>query len=154
VSPDGNYSWDGTRWLPIRQTARLPGGGPTYVSRQLSPDGRFWWDGQQWLPYKRINWNSIQLRTNPPEDAAVLARNLGIWCIVFGTISLLVGGISILALIGGIASLVHWSGFRRSNARAGGKLPGSSKATLGLILTIIGIAELVTSLVLIFAVRG
>lgn len=87
------------------------------VQRQLSPDGLFWWDGQRWLPYKRITWNSIQLRTNPPEDAAILSRNLGIWCIVFGTISLLVGGISILALIGGIAALVHWTGFRRSNAR-------------------------------------
>jgi len=120
----------------------------------LSPDGRFWWDGQRWLPYKRITWNSIQLRTNPPEGAAILSRNLGIWCIVFGTISLLVGGISILALIGGIAALVHWTGFRRSNARAGGTLPGSDKATVGLVLTIIGLAELLTSLALRFALRG
>jgi hypothetical protein len=119
--------------------------------RQLSPDGESWWDGQRWLPYKRITWNSVQLRSNPPEDAATLARNLGIWCIVFGTISLLVGGISILALIGGIASLVHWNTFRRSNLQARGALPGSDKATLGLILTIIGLAELVVSLVLRFA---
>jgi hypothetical protein len=134
----------------VVSTAKDPNG----VSRQISPDGRFWWNGQGWLPYKRITWNSIQLRTNPPEDEAILSRNLGIWCIVFGTISLLIGGISILALIGGIASLVHWNGFRSSNARAGGTLPGSSKATLGLILTIVGIAELVGSLALIVAVRG
>ncbi len=119
----------------------------------MSPDGRFWWDGQRWLPYRRITWNSIQLRTNPPEDAATLARNLGIWCIVFGTISLLLGGISILALIGGIAALVHWTGFRGSNARAGGTLPGSDKATLGLVLTIIGLAEILASLALRFAFR-
>jgi len=124
------------------------------VQRQLSPDGRFWWDGRQWLPYRRITWNSIQLRTNPPEDAAILSRNLGIWCIVLGTISLLLGGISILALIGGIAALVHWTGFRRSNARAGGTLPGSDYATVGLVLTIIGLAELLASLALRIAPRG
>lgn len=124
------------------------------VQRQFSPDGRWWWDGQRWLRYKRITWNSVQLRTNPPEDAAVLSRNLGIWCVVFGTISLLVGGISVLALIGGIAALVHWAGFRKSNSRAGGTLPGSEKATLGLILTIIGLAELVASVALRFAVKG
>lgn len=124
------------------------------MQRQLSPDGKFWWDGQRWLPYKRITWNSTQLHTNPPEDAAVLARNLGIWCIVFGSISLLVGGVSILALIGGIAALVHWAGFRKSNSRAGGTLPGSDKATVGLILTIIGLAEIVASLALIFALRA
>jgi hypothetical protein len=129
-------------------------GQPANVQRQFSPDGRFWWDGQRWLPYKRITWNSIQLRTNPPEDAAVLSRNLGIWCIVFGTMSLLVGGISILALIGGIAALVHWAGFRGSNARAGGTLPGSEKATLGLVLAIVGLTELLGSVVLRFALRG
>jgi hypothetical protein len=68
--------------------------------------------------------------------------------------SLLVGGISILALIGGIAALVHWAGFRGSNARAGGTLPGSEKATLGLVLAIVGLTELLGSVVLRFALRG
>jgi hypothetical protein len=122
--------------------------------RQISADGHSWWDGQRWLPYKRITWNSVQLRSNPPEDAAILARNLGIWCIVFGAISLLLGGISILALIGGIAALVHWTGFRRSNSQAGGKLPGSDTATVGLVLTIIGLTELLASLALRIAFSG
>jgi hypothetical protein len=135
---------------PIASGVSLSGG----FQRQFSPDGRFWWDGQRWLPYQRITWNSVRLRTNPPEDAAILSRNLGIWCIVFGTISLMVGGISILALIGGIAAIVHWMGFRESNARAGGTLPGSEKATLGLILTLVGLAELLASVALRFAFRG
>ena len=129
-------------------------GPSTSFSRQLSPDGRFWWDGQRWLPYKRITWNSVQLRSNPPEDAAILTRNLGIWCIVFGTLSLLVGGISILALIGGIAALVHWAGFRKSNRLMGGTLPGSDKATLGVALAGVGLVELTLALVLRFALHG
>jgi hypothetical protein len=146
----GGAKWVAVEAAPVASAVGSSGG----VQRQFSPDGRSWWDGQRWLPYKRITWNSIQLRTNPPEDAALLARNLGVWCIVFGTISLLVGGISILALIGGVAAFVHWIGFRGSNARAGGTLPGSDKATLGLVLTIIGQAELLASLALRFALRG
>ena len=155
LSPDGKYWWDGSKWVPLDvQSAPPPVVQSGSIQRQFSPDGRWWWDGQRWLPYKPITWNSIQLRSNPPEDAAALARNLGIWCIVLGTISLLVGGISILAVIGGVAALVHWNGFRESNSRVGGTLPGSDNATLGLILTVIGFAELIASLALRFVVRG
>ena len=33
LSPDGNFVWDGSRWISL-----------------LSPDGQMRWDGQRWLP--------------------------------------------------------------------------------------------------------
>ena len=82
----------------------------------------------------------------------MLSRNLGIWCIALGAISLLIGCVSILALIAVIVALVHWGGFRRSNARAGGVLTGSDNATAGLVLAILGLGELLLSLMLRFAI--
>lgn len=37
LSPDGNFAWDGTRWISL-----------------LSPDGRMRWDGQRWLPVQSV----------------------------------------------------------------------------------------------------
>jgi len=93
------------------------------------------------MPYRRITWNSIHLRTNPPEDAASLARNLGVWCFVFGAFGLLgiiVGAFSIMAAIAGIVSIYNAIRFFGANQRARGQLPGAGKAVAGIALSIAG----------------
>jgi hypothetical protein len=160
ISPDGNYWWDGSQWVPVasRPTPALPVPqtiGPASAiaagGRSYSPDGKHWWDGERWLPYKRITWNSLHLGTNPPEDRAGLARNLGMWCAVFGTVALIgvvAGAFSILAAIAGPVAILNGIAFHRNNARSGGRLPGSNKATLGIVLGSVGILEFITALVL------
>ena len=42
MSADGNYWYDGERWVDVNQEA------PPFAQR--SPDGAFWWDGYNWRP--------------------------------------------------------------------------------------------------------
>ena len=42
MSVDGNYWYDGERWVDVNQDA------PPFAQR--SPDGAFWWDGYSWRP--------------------------------------------------------------------------------------------------------
>ena len=42
MSADGNYWYDGERWVDVNQEA------PPFAQR--SPDGAFWWDGYSWRP--------------------------------------------------------------------------------------------------------
>ena len=42
MSVDGNYWYDGERWVDVNQEA------PPFAQR--SPDGAFWWDGSSWRP--------------------------------------------------------------------------------------------------------
>lgn len=42
MSVDGNYWYDGERWVDVNQEA------PPFAQR--SPDGAFWWDGSTWRP--------------------------------------------------------------------------------------------------------
>ena len=145
VSPDGRWLWDGSRWLPTGQPAAQtqPQMVPLLVrGRSLSSDRKFWWDGQRWLPYRAITWNSLHLRLNPPEDHAILSRNLGIWCLVFGILALAqvaLGAFSILAAIAGPVSLYNGVAFFRANRSVGDQLPGARQATLGIVLSSIGL---------------
>lgn len=42
MSADGNFWYDGERWVDVNQEA------PPFAQR--SPDGAFWWDGYNWRP--------------------------------------------------------------------------------------------------------
>ena len=42
MSVDGNYWYDGERWVDVNQEA------PPFAQR--SPDGAYWWDGSSWRP--------------------------------------------------------------------------------------------------------
>ena len=42
LSVDGNYWYDGERWVDVNQES------PPFAQR--SPDGAFWWDGSSWRP--------------------------------------------------------------------------------------------------------
>jgi hypothetical protein len=162
MSPDGRYWWDGSQWTavgsqPVGAAIDPRAGSPPPAvaakGRWYSPDGKYWLDGEHWLPYRRITWNSLHLRTNPPEDRAVLARNLGIWCAAFGTVALVglvVGAFSILSAIAGPVALLNGIAFHRANTRSGGVLPGANKATLGIVLASVGILEFMAALVVRF----
>lgn len=64
TSKDGEWWWDGSRWIPASnvefeqfQEAFEKSEWANYIER-LSPDGSRWWDGSQWVPIrqKRILW--------------------------------------------------------------------------------------------------
>jgi len=82
VSPDGNYYWDGLKWVPMQQPARAeaaaiergawraadttqstdPNEPITIGSR--SPDGQWWWDGTRWQ-HVNAPISGSQLRPSP-----------------------------------------------------------------------------------------
>ena len=93
----------------------------------------------------------MHIGSNPPEDRAILARNLGIWCVALGTLAVIRSLVSPLAAIAGLVALYNGITFHRDNGRLGGSLPGSTKATIGIVLSAIGLIELLAVVVLRFA---
>jgi hypothetical protein len=48
LSPDGYYSWDGTKWVSVEFGTK-------------SPDGFFIWNGTQWIPIvEKINASVVK----------------------------------------------------------------------------------------------
>ena len=116
VSPDGNYYWDGQKWVPMQQPARQeatpaerefwspaetveapdPNAPITIGSR--SQDGQWWWDGRQWLP---VSAPIVGAQAQPSAlPAAFQAAPVGIGAAALG------GGFVFRQQLGGAAA---WS---------------------------------------------
>lgn len=169
VSPDGKFYWDGARWAPVQSVAAqvaapsgtmpAPGAATNLIARGgrwFTPDQRLWWDGNQWLPYRRVTWNSIHIRSNPPEDRATLSRNLGIWCALFGILGVVgfrLGAFSIMAAIAGPVSIYNGLSFFRVDGQSGRRLPGGGNALAGIILSLVGLSGFLLAIVAWIATR-
>jgi hypothetical protein len=149
VSPDGRFYWDGARWVqvPAAATNLIARGG-----RWFTRDEQLWWDGNRWLPYRRVTWNSIHNYSNPPEDRATLARNLGVWCFLFagwwGLSGFRFSALFIVAAIAGAVSIFNGLGFFRLNAQSGKRFPGDESALAGIILSVVGLSSFLVAIVL------
>jgi hypothetical protein len=163
VSPDGNFYWDGAKWVPMQQgpaeastpstETATPAATTNLIARKgrwLSPDQKLWWNGAHWLPYRPITWNSIHIHTNPPEDRSTLSRNLGIWCALFGILGVFglgIGALSIMAAVAGPVSIYNGLSFLHRDGQNGVRLPGAGKAWAGVILSLVGMSGFLIAIV-------
>ncbi len=88
---------------------------------------------------------------NPPEDRALLARNLGIWCLIFGVLALLqvaLGAFSIMAAITGPIATFHGANYFQGRRAAGGNLTGANNAPAGIVLACLGMLGFVVGVVI------
>lgn len=132
VSPDGSSYWDGQRWVPMQQPARLEtqvaaeqasvasgSAGSQGVVGQRSPDGHWWWDGRVWQPVNvttpAVPGQPSAMRATTPVGPAWMQQIGGAagWSIGLGLVSIVTPLVStfyfpilpVVGLINGIRAI-------------------------------------------------
>ncbi|HYM67225.1 MAG TPA: hypothetical protein VEW68_08045, partial [Patescibacteria group bacterium] len=93
ISPDGKHFWDGQRWVPLQQPAR--------VEPRFSDDRQWYWNGTEWVPA-----NQAPAPAPPPAWAAPPAAGTVPQGAVRPAMAAAAGGAGLLWQLGGPAA---WS---------------------------------------------
>jgi len=92
ISPDGKYFWDGQKWTPLQQPAKL--------EPRFSDDRQWYWNGTEWVPA-----NQAPAPAPPPTWAAPPASG-NLPPAIMAPAAVAVGGATLMYQFGGPAA---WS---------------------------------------------